>query len=460
MIHKIGFYRWWYLSLLGFLSTVILEIFLSNRYIAFAQSNIVPDDTLGREKSQILPVDADGLSIDSINGGAIRGSNLFHSFKEFNVGEGRFTYFINTDNNLQNILTRVTGNNPSNILGTLGILNTTGITSNPNLYLINPNGIVFGENARLDVAGSFVATTADGIRFGEQGVFSASEPQQSSLLSIAPGALFFQQVAAQPGNIINRGNLAVGKDFTVAADNLDLQGQLLAGGDLNLQATDIVELRNAEAQGNNIDIQARSLKLSERSLIEVNASSQEQAAGLSIKVKDSVNLETGSFILSTVKENTIGNTGDITIEARSVSLDDDSQISTSVFGRGKAGDINIKADDFISLVGTANPLVRTVSTGIFSRLQSGGIGESGNIDIDTDSLSLSGGQISASTFGEGNAGKVTIQANNSVSLLNQSSILSAVESGAIGDGGEINIKTGSFSSKDGSQLLATISLMF
>ncbi|WP_293084779.1 filamentous hemagglutinin N-terminal domain-containing protein [Moorena sp. SIO4A1] len=41
------------------------------------------------------------------------------------------------------MLSRVTGTNVSNILGTLGVL------GNANLFLINPNGIVFGSNSRL-----------------------------------------------------------------------------------------------------------------------------------------------------------------------------------------------------------------------------------------------------------------------------------------------------------------------
>ncbi|MDB9448044.1 filamentous hemagglutinin N-terminal domain-containing protein, partial [Anabaena sp. CS-542/02] len=84
---------------------------------------------------------------DIIEGGAIRGSNLFHSFTDFNVGADRGVYFSNPDN-IGNILTRVTGSNPSSILGTLGVL------GNANLFLINPHGISFGDNARLDVKGS------------------------------------------------------------------------------------------------------------------------------------------------------------------------------------------------------------------------------------------------------------------------------------------------------------------
>ncbi len=242
-MNKISFYRWSYLGLLGLLSTTILEILASSRYPVFAQSNIIPDDTLGSESSIVVPIDSGGLPIDAISGGATRGSNLFHSFKEFNVGEGRSSYFLNNDNNLQNILTRVTGNNPSNILGTLGILKPTGITSNPNLYLINPNGIVFGENASLDVGGSFVASTADGIQFGEQGIFSATNLEKSSLLSVNPSALFFNAVNSQSA-IVNRSRATstlLGRAFNGDANRpinglqvLDGKSLLLVGGNVSL----------------------------------------------------------------------------------------------------------------------------------------------------------------------------------------------------------------------------------
>jgi large exoprotein involved in heme utilization and adhesion len=87
---------------------------------AFAQSNIVPDDTLGNQKSKVIG-NFGGLPVELIEGGAKRGANLFHSFREFNVSEGRGAYFTNPSG-VENILSRVTGTNPSNILGTLGVL--------------------------------------------------------------------------------------------------------------------------------------------------------------------------------------------------------------------------------------------------------------------------------------------------------------------------------------------------
>jgi filamentous hemagglutinin family protein len=214
-----------------------LSVGVSDRVLA----QIVPDNTLGAEGSVVTPnVNIQGISSDRIDGGAPRGANLFHSFQEFNVGEGRGAYFANPTG-IENILTRVTGGNASNIFGRLGVL------GGANLFLLNPHGIVFGPNASLDIQGSFLATTAPRIQLGDSGYFSASQPQTSSLLSVSPGALFFSEIANQPGSIINRGNLSTGKHLTLSAGNLDLQGQLLSGGDLTLQAQDTVKVRDTVA---------------------------------------------------------------------------------------------------------------------------------------------------------------------------------------------------------------------
>jgi filamentous hemagglutinin family protein len=201
---------------------------------AFAQP-IVPDTTLGHETSTLTPLTP---TVDSIDGGAIRGINLFHSFLEFNIGNGRSVYFTNPTG-IENILSRVTGTNPSNIFGKLGV------DGNANLFLINPHGILFGPNARLDIAGSFFATTASSLQFSDGSSFSATNPTAPPLLTVnvTPGV---QWGASQLGaTITNRGNLAPGQDLTLFADKLDLQGQLQAGRDLTLLAQDTVQVRDS-----------------------------------------------------------------------------------------------------------------------------------------------------------------------------------------------------------------------
>ena len=117
---------------------------------SLAQAQLIPDNTLGKENSVVNSLNS---LEDRIDGGAIRGSNLFHSFKEFNVGNNRSVYF-NNSTSIENILTRITGNKSSQILGKLGVL------GNANLFIINPNGIIFGKNAILDINATFVGNDA------------------------------------------------------------------------------------------------------------------------------------------------------------------------------------------------------------------------------------------------------------------------------------------------------------
>ena len=192
------------------------------------QAQITPDTTLGAEASQVLPnVAVPGGQGTRIEGGTTRGAHLFHSFSDFNVGSGQRVYFDNPAGVL-NIFSRVTGNSGSNILGTLGV---DGMA---NLYLLNPNGIVFGPNARLDISGSFVASTANRLVFDDSQFFSAVAPNQPPLLQInvTPGLQYGNNFSA---TIRNQGNLQVGQNLTLGAQRLELAGSLEAGRDITLQ---------------------------------------------------------------------------------------------------------------------------------------------------------------------------------------------------------------------------------
>jgi filamentous hemagglutinin family protein len=149
MVHN----QWFQMWRLGLASSLTLvSAFALSGNCAFAQ--ITPDETLGNEQSVVVPNrNIQGQLVDAIEGGARRGTNLFHSFRAFNIGEGQRVYFTNP-NGVENILSRVTGSGISDILGTLGV------DGRANLFLLNPNGIIFGPNAQLDVGGSFLASTS------------------------------------------------------------------------------------------------------------------------------------------------------------------------------------------------------------------------------------------------------------------------------------------------------------
>ncbi|XHX75775.1 MAG: filamentous hemagglutinin N-terminal domain-containing protein [Stenomitos frigidus ULC029] len=137
----------------------------------------------------------------SITGGTTAGNNLFHSFQQFGLTQGQVASFL-ANPAIQNVLGRVTGGKASVING---LLQVTG--SHANLYLMNPAGIVFGANARLDVAGSFTATTANGIGFGARWLNAVGANNYATLIG-NPSRFAFTMT--QPGAIVNAGNLAVG----------------------------------------------------------------------------------------------------------------------------------------------------------------------------------------------------------------------------------------------------------
>ena len=202
------------------------------------RAQINPDQTLGVESSIVTPeVEVrDGLA-ELIEGGAARGPNLFHSFSDFNVLDSERIYFANPDG-IESILSRVTGNNLSNIFGTLGVDGAA------DLFLINPSGIVFGSDVNLDIEGSLYATTAEAVSLGE-GLFSATAPEQSQLLTVTPNTSFFNYLTENSGNIVNRGQLnANGNVKTLAANNLNLQEQVAAGRDLSLLAAGTIQIRD------------------------------------------------------------------------------------------------------------------------------------------------------------------------------------------------------------------------
>ena len=210
-------------------------------------AQIIPDGTLGTESSNVIWVDDQTYRID---GGAVRDRNLFHSFEAFSIEAGQGVYFANPIA-VENILTRVTGDTQSDINGTLGVL------GDANVFLLNPNGVVFGPNAQLDIAGSLHVSTAEAIALGDTAVFSATTPEQSQLLSVSPDTLFLNRLNQTSGDIISRGQLSAGGDLTLAARTLDLQGYMVAGGAVSLLAVDTVQIRDtvetpfmAQAGGN------------------------------------------------------------------------------------------------------------------------------------------------------------------------------------------------------------------
>ncbi|PZU96162.1 MAG: hypothetical protein DCE90_10485 [Pseudanabaena sp.] len=207
-----------------------------------ASAQIVPDQTTATE--------VNGNAIAPVGAGTVSGGNLYHSFDQLNVPQSGITFSTGNSTvdggKINNILNRVSGDNPSQILGTI---ESRTAFPNANLYLMNPNGVVFGKDARLDIGGSFNVSTGTSIGFTGDRQFSVDKAKLD-FPSGNPQNIKFGIV--QPAAIINQGNLTVdaGKSITFTAGSVVSSGILTApNGNVSLTsvaAGSVVDLRSPD----------------------------------------------------------------------------------------------------------------------------------------------------------------------------------------------------------------------
>ena len=442
-----------------------------------ALAQVTPDGTVNTQVTQ-------NGNVAEITGGETRGGNLFHSFQDFSVDTGNEASFNNA-NDISNIFSRVTGGNISNIDG---LISANG---SADLFLINPAGIIFGNNARLDIGGSFYGSTATSILFEDE-EFNAADLENPPLLTVnAPIGLGFRD---NSGEIINRSfaqnsandfaglevlsgnNLAlVGGNINFEAGNVTARGGNIILGGLsqagtvsinddgslsfpeeiaksNISLSNFADVNAVGEGGGNITVNAQNLNLEAgefgSSLIRAGISSdstsaEAQAGDITVNVAENITLNDGN-INNQVAPGGVGNSGNITINTGSLIAINGGLVSGSTFGRGNAGTVDITATQNIIVDGEDS---ESFQSGITSQVNSNAEGDSGGVSISTTNLNLTnGGQVSASTDGTGNAGAVDITATGDITVdgENSTGIPGGVISGvnfAEGDSGGINIST-------------------
>ncbi len=360
------------------------------------------------------------------------GNNLFHSFQDFNLNSSESATFSGP-NNIQNIINRVTGGNPSNIDG---LIRST--IPEANMYFLNPYGIIFGPNARLDMQGSFHASTADYLRLGENGRFDASSPEQSLLTVAEPQAFGFLDNSA---SIEIQGSIVLpNQTLSIIAGNININdGILLAeSGEINLLAITNTEVSlsdfhpdNLEELGN-ITISQSSVELLEKTGI-ANIDVSGSLGGKIFIRAETLVLDKGSIFADTYE----GNGGNIDILVENLQLRNGAKITAHNFGKNQGGSINLTSDEII----TFNELNYSDFNIIGVDNYADGIG--GNININANILDINYGIISSITEDYGQAGNIKINAKEQISIF-KSFISSSSEASSPtlgGDAGNIILNT-------------------
>ncbi|MEM9163260.1 MAG: S-layer family protein [Cyanobacteria bacterium P01_F01_bin.4] len=427
----------------------------------------------------------------TINAGTRVGDNLFHSFDEFSIPSGGSAAFVNPTD-IANIINRVTGSSVSDINGLIQANGTA------NLFLLNPNGIVFGPNAQLNIGGSFMGSTAESLHFADGVEFVSSDTTPNPLLTMsAPVGL---QIGPTSGDIqvndigytaLNETPLRIdsssslrikpGNTFALVGNEITFAGGTVAApagrvdlgsvkeGVVTLDASDwALSYENVQSFG---DIHLSSQSLINTSDLLFGPTGVPFAFGShggSIQLQGHrISAQDGSIALiqnfgdQSFGSIRVGATETIDLTGTDASGQVDSSFTTMGLGSGLGGAIDVSAQRLRLVDGAA---IRTETFGLapggdiavaasdaiqfestaanqinFGSIQTNSfvVGQAGNIDVSTGQLIIMGDGISSQTLGTGSSGTVSVMADQ-IRLTNGGSIASATL--GVGNGGNILVE--------------------
>lgn len=426
--------------------------------------------------------------------GQQRGSNLFHSFDNFNLNPEESATFLGPDK-INNIISRVTGGNPSNIEGTL-----RSLIPKADVYLINPAGIMFGPHAQLDVQGSFHASTADTLYFQDGTEFNANPINNALLTTAAPEAFGFLDHSSTP-LFVKGSQLSVplGETISLVGGDVDLDaveitakagriniGSLSHAGKVVLSPTDLTlsaqagditlrnsvvstsgesggaiyirggrfELHNSEVaantegklDGKGINVQVTELTVSEGGQFAAHTLDSGKGGVIKINVADSMMLKginqegffSGIFANSESKNDNAGDANDIVLEVGELVFKEGAWMAAETHGPGQGGNVIIRVK--------AGQLILSEGAQIYTGTR--GTGRGGNVDIKVaEDVTFSGRDQNGSLSGifsfswtetdyGGNAGDIVLEAQN-LNLKEGTGITASTY--GTGQGGDIKI---------------------
>jgi len=410
--------------------------------------------------------------------GVLAGPNLLHTFSRFNIDSDESVTFTGPST-IANVLARVLDNKPSQING---LLQST--IENADLFLLNPNGVIFGAGSSIRVDGAFYVSTADTIKFEDGSSLLLTDGDDINISIASPSAFGFVSNNSEirfDGASISTGEGGSNSGFdaiNLFGGNLRFENSELRAADTPVQivavtdGTDIplvhdqfsaanglgdiyigndvvidgkVDIDTSGSRAGAIHIAGNDLTM-ERSVVFSDTAGDSDGAGITINLKNSLSLREGSRITADTI-NGSGRGGDIAVAARSVTVDGlNSTIATANRTAGGSGTITLNADN-----------LNLHNQGTLSS-QTTGPGDAGAIDLNLRALRVnSGGQLAGVTRTGGRGADINLLASESVIIGDETADL-ADDSGFyvasdtfIGSGaaGNITISTPSLEMRSG-----------
>jgi len=425
-----------------------------------AYSEVVRDGSIGSAATD-QPTGPDYTINESM--GQLSGNNLFHSFSSFSLSSEQSATFTATSA-VSNVISRVTGNSTSQIDGSL---NST--IAGANLYFLNPNGVIFGETASVNVLGSFHVSTGDYLKFDDSDFSVSLDTTNSVLSSEAPSAFGFLSNSPAPISIdksklefeANSQLSLIGGDINITSAGskvINLPGgqvklvsvggageipleansdpdaaQIL--GTISLQGSPIVETTVDENEnddapdplisvtdniGGSIIVRSKNLSIRNFSMASHSTGNTDSTAtGIDFEISNNIVITGNSHISSTSEGS--GKAGSVLIKAQNLTMRDDAEILSDTFAGADGSEVRIEADT-IELWGDAE---------VGSDVEENSVGNGGEVNVVTRNLIIGDeAEISTDTAGAGKGGNVTVTASESVILETQGGIFADTQTDA------------------------------
>jgi len=416
------------------IAVIIIFTFFSTPMTPSVHAEISLDGSMGSSGALVGPDYTVGHDL-----GLLQGTNLFHSFGQFNVTTGESATFTGP-NAIANVIGRVTGRASSSIDG---LLRST--IQDANLFLINPSGVMFGPNATLDVNGSFHVSTADYLNLSDGGVFYA-DPALNSVLTVAPPSAFGFLGDSPAAITIDGSSLQVpdGETLSIVGGDIRMSGGFLNAPEGRINFASVASegrvILNAADQTPDINVDTvknlGEIDISRDSRVDVSGEGagaviirggtlqvddsyfyaktlgNKDGSGIDIQLAQDCVFSNGARI--TAYTSGAGAAGSVTVNVGgSLTLTENAVIENMSLGPGQAGNLTVTASESVSISGERNS--EGSSGGLFTATQ--GDGNAGVLSISTPVLNVDDATISAVTVDEGDAGSILLEVE-SLSLRN------------------------------------------